>query len=150
MVSKIWDVLFSYADAAKEHEDDRMLEIIRALEMDIQKVWDDGETFRTELTTVKPRNLLEEIVLSVPSIRVYKDKQDNAVYYELGNRHMDTPREVIKFLIDFYEGEVSAAMAEEKAAILSEIQKRIKAVSPQKMKKKQVKIVKDSVVKESK
>ena len=49
MVSKIWDVLFSYADAAKEHEDDRMLEIIRALEMDIQKVWDDGEAFRTEL-----------------------------------------------------------------------------------------------------
>lgn len=50
---------------------------------------------------MKPRNALEEVVISIPGIEVFRDPTDKQIFYEMDGRHYDKPVEVLKELINY-------------------------------------------------
>jgi hypothetical protein len=59
---------------------------------------------------MKPRNALEEVVISIPGIEVFRDPTDKQIFYEMDGRHYDKPVEVLKELINYRQNGRKQAM----------------------------------------
>lgn len=133
MIGKFWDALFDYADEAKANGDMTRYEICHEIEDLLQKAYDDGMSNSNVIKSHKPKGKVEELVMSIPDIKVYKDKTDGQIWYELdceyGEGHerfrYDTPEEVIMRLIDYRTNKINSNMGEEKKLLLLYISKRL-------------------------
>lgn len=136
MIGKFWDALFDYADKAKQGGDMRKYEICHEIEDLLQKAYDDGLKSSNVIKKHKPKGKVEELVMSIPDIVVYKDKSDGQIWYELQcefNDEYDTirfdyPEEVIARIIDYRTNKLRASMGEEKRLLLMYIADRIEKV----------------------
>lgn len=132
MIARFWDMLFDYADEAKARGDKRAYEICHEIEDLLQKAYDEGLKHSNVIKTHKPKSKVEELVMSIPDIKVFKDKNDGEIWYELeienrGNETMrfDYPEEVLRYIIDNRTRKISDSMTQEKSMILAYISKRI-------------------------
>lgn len=132
MLGKFWDALFDYADNAKAEGDKRKYEICHEIQDILQKAYDDGLKHSNVIKTHKPKGKCEELVMSIPDIKVFKDKDDGELWYELEieNRGYETmrfdyPEEVLRYIIDNRTRRISESMTQEKNMILAYISKRI-------------------------
>lgn len=133
MIGKFWDLLFDYADKAKQGGDVRKYEICHEIEDLLQKAYDDGLKCSNVIKKHKPKGKVEELVMSIPDIKVYKDKNDGQIWYELDCEYRegyerfryDTPEEVMMRLIDYRTNKINSNMGEEKKLLLLHILKRL-------------------------
>lgn len=132
MIGKFWEVLFDYADKAKAEGDRRKYEICHEIEDLLQQAYDDGMEFSSVIKGHKPKDKVEEMVLSIPDIKVYKDKNDGQIWYELESeyndyeiRRFDYPEEVIKQVIAYRTKRLESAMGKERDMLLTYISKRL-------------------------
>lgn len=135
MIGKFFDALFDYADKAKEEGDMRKYEICHEIEDLLQKAYDDGLKCSRVIKNHKPKGKVEELVMSIPDIKVYKDKNDGQIWYELDceynkydNARYDYPEEIIKKIIDYRTNRINALMGEEKELMLTYISKRLREI----------------------
>ena len=134
MIGKFWDVLFDYADRVKAEGNKIKYEAVHEIEDLLQKTYDDGIKSSNVIKNRTPKGGVERLVLSIPDIMVYKDKQDGQVWYELeaftehGCKRFDTPEEVIKAIIDYRTNKLNASMGEEKDLMLVYISKRLREI----------------------
>jgi len=136
MIGKFWDALFDYADEAKANGDMTRYEICHEIEDILQKAYDDGLKYSNVIKSHKPKGKVEELVMSIPDIVVYKDKNDGQIWYELqceNNDEYDTirfdyPEEVIARIIDYRTNKLRASMGEEKRLLLMYIADRVEKV----------------------
>lgn len=136
MIGKFWDALFDYADEAKAKGDMTRYEICHEIEDILQKAYDDGLKHSNVIKSHKPQGKVEELVMSIPDIVVYKDKNDGEIWYELqceNNDEYDTirfdyPEEVIARIIDYRTNKLRASMGEEKRLLLMYIADRVEKV----------------------
>ena len=136
MIGKFWDALFDYADEAKAKGDMTRYEICHEIEDILQKAYDDGLKHSNVIKSHKPEGKVEELVMSIPDIVVYKDKNDGQIWYELQceiNDEYDTirfdyPEEVIARIIDYRTNKLRASMREEKKLLLMYIANRIEKI----------------------
>ena len=136
MIGKFWDALFDYADEAKAKGDMTRYEICHEIEDILQKAYDDGLKYSNVIKSHKPEGKVEELVMSIPDIVVYKDKNDGQIWYELQceiNDEYDTirfdyPEEVIARIIDYRTNKLRASMREEKKLLLMYIANRIEKI----------------------
>jgi hypothetical protein len=135
MIGKFWDALFDYADKAKEEGDMRKYEICQEIEDLLQKAYDDGLKCSKVIKSHKPKTKVEELVMSIPDIKVYKDKNDGYIWYELSAMNgghetdrFDYPEEIIKKLIEYRTNRLNSSMGEEKELMLTYISKRLREI----------------------
>ena len=100
MIGRIWEELFRYADDLKAREEWEKYAAVREIEDRLLEIWDDAEHFKTR-TEKEPQNKIEEIVLSIPGLEVFRDPRDKNIFYEMDGRHFDRPEEVIRALIRY-------------------------------------------------
>lgn len=102
MIGRFLNAMFDYGDQAKAEGNEEKYKIIQNIQDMIQIVYDEGTEFRSYVRDYKPKNKVEEIILSVPDLEVYHDKTDDSYYYEIDDRHFDTPEEVVKYIISTF------------------------------------------------
>jgi len=127
MIGTFFDALFDYADEAKANGDMTRYEICHEIEDLLQKAYDDGMSNSNVIKSHKPKGKVEELVMSIPDILVYKDKKDGQIWYELEcddyhkatRMRFDSPEEVIKRVIDFRSNKIVATMGEAKELMIT-------------------------------
>lgn len=131
MIGRFWDALFDYADSMKEKGDQKAYEVCHDIEDLLQSAYDEGMSCSNVIRNHKPKTRLEALVLSIPDIRVYKDKNDGQIWYELEcedrytRTRYDTPDEVIKKVIEYRTNKLNNSMGEEKTLLLRYISRRL-------------------------
>lgn len=75
MIGTFFDALFDYADEAKANGDMTRYEICHEIQDLLQKAYDDGMSNSNVIKSHKPKGRVEELVMSIPDILVYKDKK---------------------------------------------------------------------------
>ena len=138
MIGKFWECLFSYADKMKAENRLIELNVVRRIEQMLLEAYDAGLANAVVIKDKKPKNKLEELVLSIPDIVVYYDKNDHSYMYELdaycddGNmhdgHHFDTPEEVIQYLIKVRNVERKHAIGQAKADVYKYIARQIRSI----------------------
>lgn len=135
MIGKFWDALFDYADELKAEGKMVEYETVHHVEDLLQQAYDEGLKCSRVIKSHKPKTKVEELVMSIPDIRVYKDKDDGQIWYELDceyNKYdtmrYDYPEEVIKRIIAYRTSRINAFMGEEKELMLTYISKRLREV----------------------
>jgi hypothetical protein len=137
MIGKFWDMLFAYADKAKANGDKERYEIVQEIETMLQTAYDLGVSSSSVIVDYRGRGDMERLILSIPDIRVYHDKTDDTVWYELdfeyeehgGTRRFDTPQEVIKYLIQYRAKSLNRNMGAERAAAIEFMTNRLKKIT---------------------
>lgn len=128
MIGKLWEELFQYADDLKAREEWEKLAAVHEIEARLLKAWDSAEHFKSNIDK-KPKNKLEELVLSIPGLEVFKDPKDKQIFYEMDGRHFDKPEEVIRALIDYRNAGRKQAMTQTKIEIYRHIHKHLKGMA---------------------
>lgn len=136
MIGKFWDMLFDYADKAKADGDKEKYKIVHDIEAMLQTAYDLGVSSSSVIVDYKGRGDMERLILSIPDLRVYHDKTDDTVWYELdfeydehgGARRFDTPQEVIKYLIKYRTQSLNRNMGAERAAAIEFMTDRLKKI----------------------
>lgn len=99
MISKFWNVLFKYADGAKEAGDMDKLQTVREIEDLLQQVYDDSKN-HIKQTELNEKGAFGALMASVPGIKKYVDTSDGEVFYELDNLFFSTPKQVIDYIVE--------------------------------------------------
>lgn len=101
MIGLIYDKLFAYGDQLQEQGRLNERKIVHNCEMLVHQAWDESNTAKSVVLDRKPASEVEELVLSIPDIKVYKDTLDKErkIYYELDDQHFDSAFEVMKYVI---------------------------------------------------
>ena len=135
MIGKFWDELFDYADKLKAEGKMTELETVHHVQDILQKVYDRGIAKSSVIKNHKPKTTVEKLVMSIPDIIVYKDKNDGQIWYELecfgtdnGGRRFDTPEEIILAIIDYRTNRVNSQMGREKELMLTYISQRLREI----------------------
>lgn len=113
MIAKLWEEIFRIGDKYKKMEHKALSEFDKKLwkerekavtELDnaFQKIWDNGEKYKKELTEVSADNLIDELTLSITGLEVYEDSQDGQIFFELEGRHFDNEKEILSHVVDLY------------------------------------------------
>lgn len=91
--------------------DRRNEDLLRLIEMRAELYYphDDTEACKSRVK-MKPRNALEEVVISIPGIEVFRDPTDKQIFYEMDGRHYDKPVEVLNELINYRQNGRKQAM----------------------------------------
>lgn len=110
MLGAMWDAIFSYADDLKERKEFEKLEAVKEVERLLIQAFDDTEACKARVK-MKPRNALEEVVISIPGIEVFRDPTDKQIFYEMDGRHYDKPVEVLKELVNYRQNGRKQAMS---------------------------------------
>ena len=127
MIGKIWEEIFSYADDLKARGEEEKLIAVQEIEDRIIRTWDTVEHFKSRIEK-KPKNKMEELVLSIPGLEVYKDPADGQIFYEMDGRHFDKPEEVIRALIEYRSAGRKQAMTQTKIEIYKWIHAQLEAM----------------------
>lgn len=130
MIHRFWEELFKIRDEYKAQGNWTAYNAVGKVKEALQNAYDDGLQFKSRIRGKKPVGKTEELVLSIPDIRVYKDNMDSTYFYELDNRHFDEPEEVIEWLIKVRSGLEADVMSQCKSDILAYIQKLVEDVAP--------------------
>lgn len=83
MIGRIWEELFRYADDLKAREEWEKYVAVREIEDRLLEIWDDAEHFKTRIEK-EPQNKIEEIVLSIPGLEVFRDPRDKKFFLRDG------------------------------------------------------------------
>lgn len=125
MIGTIEQQLCDLADRYKEsNQRDRRQAVQICLQI-IHQVWKDAENTKIPVLNKNPFDEIDEFALSIDGIEVYYDPNDNRYLYELDGLHFDSPREVIKYLIEYHKGNNAIGMYEGKMQVLSIIKDEI-------------------------
>lgn len=149
MIARFWDALFDYADEAKRNKDRTRYEICHEIQNLLQEAYDKGIERRSAIKDYKPGirreklPAIERIVISIPDIEIYRDKNDAKYYFELDGRHFDYPEEVLFYLIDYRSNEAIKQIADFRATFLKAVQDSIEDLSPSKALKGKQRTVKE-------
>lgn len=133
MIGKFFDALFDYADELKAQGKMVEYRTVHAVEDILQKAYDDGVSASSVINGYKGKSEMERLILSIPDITVYKDKNDGMVWYELdleydthgAKRRFDTPQEVVKHLISYRTKKVKDNIGAEKKYMLQVMMSRL-------------------------
>ena len=101
---------------------------VQEIEDRLLKIWDDAERFKTRIEK-EPQNKLEERVLSIPGLEVFRDPRDKKIFYEMDGRHFDRPEEVIRALIRYRSAGRKKAMTQTKIEIYKHIHAHLKKMA---------------------
>lgn len=129
MINKFWEELFILRDNLKDSHQFTAWNAVGKVEKTLQNVYDDGLKFASVIADKKPDSKVEELVLSIPDIKVYLDNTDHTYFYELDRRHFDYPEEVIEWLITFRTKVETDVMTACKMDMLNAIKTLIENVS---------------------
>lgn len=128
MIGRIWEELFRYADDLKARKEWEKYVVVREIEDMLLEIWDDAERFKTKIEK-EPQNKIEEIVLSIPGLEVFRDPRDKNIFYEMDGRHFDRPEEVIRALIRYRSAGRKKAMTQTKIEIYKHIHAHLKEMA---------------------
>ena len=128
MIGRIWEELFHYADDLKAREEWEKYAAVQEIEDRLLEIWDDAERFKTRIEK-EPQNKLEEIVLSIPGLEVFRDPRDKNIFYEMDGRHFDRPEEVIRALIRYRSAGRKKAMTQTKIEMYKYIHAHLKKMA---------------------
>jgi hypothetical protein len=132
MIGRFWDVLFDYADKARDEGDEIRYAICHEIEDLLQDVYDTSLKHSSVIKNRTPQSKCEELVLSIPDIVVYKDPDDGEVWYDLlvkgrdfEHKRFDYPEEVLSYIIKSRTRDMCESMNTEKQVLLQYISERI-------------------------
>ena len=128
MIGRIWEELFRYADDLKAREEWEKYAAVREIEDRLLEIWDDAEHIKTRIEK-EPQNKIEEIVLSIPGLEVFRDPRDKNIFYEMDGRHFDRPEEVIRALIRYRSAGRKKAMTQTKIEKYKHIHAHLKELA---------------------
>ena len=128
MIGRIWEELFHYADDLKAREEWEKYAAVQEIEDRLLEIWDDAERFKTRIEK-EPQNKIEEIVLSIPGLEVFRDPRDKNIFYEMDGRHFDRPEEMIRALIRYRSAGRKKAMTQTKIEIYKHIHAHLKEMA---------------------
>lgn len=124
MINAIYDKLFAYGDKLQKEGKESDRAIVHECENLVHEAWTESYNSAVRINK-EPADKVEEIVLSIPDIAVFRDKTDKTIFYELDDCHFDSAPEVLKYVIECRETYRKRAVASAKTDILKYIQKEI-------------------------
>lgn len=140
MLGAMWNAIFNYADELKERKEFDKLEAVKEVERLLIQAFDDTEECKARVR-MKPRNALEEVVISIPGIEVFRDPTDKQIFYEMDGRHYDKPVEVLKELINYRQNGRKQAMRIVKDEAFRYIKNAVKLLSVNTLDEEKSKVV---------
>ena len=128
MINLIYEKLFAYGDKLAEEKNEPARKVVHECQRLVHEAFVESEKMAKVIVDRKPKDAIEEFVLSIPDIKVLYDTLDSQYYYELDDWHFDSPREVLKYVIECrtrYKADCAVAAKREMLNFVAKVLRKV-------------------------